>query len=93
MPAMAQLLEQRILLATQQSAPGSVLRDPIENDPSTAPKVKEAAAEAQQLALKMGRVGRGSCHYLWEQQARILIERHGIAWFSPLSMNPGMKFD
>jgi len=36
MPAMAQLLEQRILLATQQSAPGSALRDRIENDPPTA---------------------------------------------------------
>jgi hypothetical protein len=93
MRAMTPLLEQRILLATQQSAPEDVLRDPIEDDPSTAQLVKDAAAEAEYLALKMGRVGRGSCHYLWEQQARILIERHGITWFSPLSMNPGMKFD
>jgi hypothetical protein len=36
---------------------------------------------------------RGGCHFIWRETKKVLLEQHGIEWFTPAEMNPGMKFD
>ena len=36
---------------------------------------------------------RGGCHFRWRQMKTILQEQHGIGWFTPAEMNPGIRFD
>lgn len=86
-------LQARIALASQQRSGRELLIDPIESDPLMAEKIRDAAAEAKQAVELSGYVGRGSCHVIWKKQAEILAERHGITWFSPSEMNPGVIFD
>jgi hypothetical protein len=35
----------------------------------------------------------GSCHFLWCEKKKLLQEKHGVNWFTPAEMNPGMRFD
>lgn len=35
----------------------------------------------------------GSCHAIWYQRKKLLMERYGIEWFSPVELNPGVCFD
>lgn len=86
-------LRERVLVAIKQQMDQRFLVDPIESDPLLAAKVQEAKEEAQHAARLSGHVGRGSCHFVWLMQAKILAERHGITWFSPREMNPEMVFD
>jgi hypothetical protein len=87
-------LRGRFLEAARTIAPGShLLQDPLESDPATSKIVREAAVRAQELVAKRGLTGRGSCHAIWQEQARILEEEHGLSWYSPGRMNPDVRFD
>lgn len=90
MPA---LWQQRVLQAIEHDPPGRLLSDPIERDPQWADMIKAARLEAEQAAVEAGFPGRRACHAVWRIQADILAERHGLVWFSPARMNPGVSFD
>lgn len=90
---MEPLLRGRILQAIQKPNRSLALRDPIEDEPVISKLIKAAAIEAEEIAKAGGRTGRGSCHFIWNEQARILSERHGIIWYSPAQMNPGVMYD
>ena len=91
--AMEPLLRGRVLLASRQAQNLGSLRDPLELAPETSALIEAASAEAKELARASGRFGRGSCHFVWREQARILAERHELVWFSPKAMNPGVTYD
>ena len=91
--AMEPLLRERVLLAIQQPQNSRDLRDPLESAPETVALIESASAEATELARASGRTGRGSCHFIWQEQARILSERYNLVWFSPKAMNPDIVYD
>ena len=69
-------------------------RDPLEDDPSVRPLLKQAEAEATaELAAKGITMCIGYCHLHWATMQRILAEKHGIRWRSPPEMNPDILFD
>lgn len=91
---MAPLLRKRVILAAGVRPRRSLaLKDPVETDPETAEMVIAAAEEATAMVSSRGPLRRGSCHAIWQEQARILKEKHGLAWFSPQQMNPGIIYD
>ncbi|MCS3744946.1 hypothetical protein FHY18_000476 [Xanthomonas arboricola] len=90
--AMQPLLRERVLLAIQRPKRQGLV-DPTQDDPHFAPLISAAAVEARELAQQAGRIGRGSCHFVWREQAGILLERHDIVWFSPKQMNPHIMHD
>jgi len=89
--AMSAELRQRVLIAVKSQE--SPLHDPIEDDSHLGPLVRQASAEAEQLAVAQGRRGMGTCHLIWHETARILRESHRVEWFSPAQMNPDVFFD
>ncbi|MCC4591360.1 hypothetical protein LL974_09470 [Xanthomonas campestris pv. cannae] len=91
--AMEPLLRERVLLASQQFQSSRGLRDPLEFAPETSALIESARAEATERARASGRIGRGSCHFIWQEQARILYERYNFVWFSPKAMNPDVVYD
>jgi hypothetical protein len=91
--AMDPLLRERVLLAIQRPQGQQGLVDPIQEDPHAGPLVSASAMEARQLAQHIGRTGRGSCHFVWREQARILLDRHNIVWYPPSQMNPHNVYD
>lgn len=91
--AMQPLLRARVLLAIQRPKRQVGLVDPLQDDPHFGRLISAAAVEARELAQQAGRTGRGSCHFVWREQARILLERHDIVWFSPKQMNPHTVYD
>ena len=92
---MAPLLRERVLLAClTHTEEGSGLRDPIEQMPEFRDVVSTARTEAQETVLSRGQpLRRGSGFLVWEEQARLLRERHQITWFSPREMNPAIVYD
>ncbi|MFM2165511.1 MAG: hypothetical protein RL325_1948 [Planctomycetota bacterium] len=69
-------------------------RDPLEDDPSVRPLLKQAEAEATaELAERGITMCIGYCHLHWATMQRILAEKHGIRWRSPPEMNPDILFD
>jgi hypothetical protein len=92
--SMEPLLRERVLQAASVRPRRSLaLKDPIETDPQTAEAVSAAAEEAAAIVSSRGPLRRGSCHSIWREQARILTEKHGLVWFSPQQMNPGILYD
>lgn len=91
--AMEPLLRERVLIAIQRPKRQRGLVDPIQEDPHAGPLVSASAEEARELAQHAGHIGRGSCHFIWREQARILLECHNIVWFSPKQMNPHTIYD
>jgi len=87
------LRRERILLASRLPKRSLTLRDPIESDPELSGIIRNAAEEASKIVSAQGTLKRGSCHSIWREQARILLERHQVVWFSPSEMNPGVLFD
>src|SRR5664280_1141258 len=84
-------LRKRILRAARsRSRDRGLLRDPVEDDPSTRKLVRQAAAKADRAVTDQGL---GRCHSVWEEQARILWEEHKIRWYSPAEMNRHVLFD
>ena len=85
-------LRERILFAAMNCDQDDIgnLRDPIELDPVFGKLVKEASARAEKTILDI-EIGR--CHQIWDEQARILKQEHGIDWYSPAQMNPWNMYD
>ena len=84
-------LRKRLLFALQnQIFDGEFLSDPIERDPIFRGLIEEAAVRAES---NVKYEGRGLCHIIWAEQARILKEENGIDWYSPAEMNPWIMFD
>lgn len=91
---MEPLLRGRVLEAARTQTPDrGPLHDPIEDDPTLTHIIEQAAAEAKKLVSSRGPLRMGSCHAIWREQARILLEKHQIIWFSPQQMNPRACFD
>lgn len=88
-------LKRRIEVAAKTQRPAGaafpLLHDPIEDDDATAQIVKAAQAKADAATDPKIRMGR--CHGVWTRMKAILKEEHGIVWYSPREMNPGVKFD
>jgi hypothetical protein len=86
-----QELRERILIAAKSEVcQYTGLADPIEQDPLIRRKVRQAGRRAGGLITTEG-IGR--CHAVWEKQAEILLDEHGIKWYSPAQMNPWIEFD
>jgi hypothetical protein len=84
-------LRERILIASRSEKSDDLgLTDPIEQDAVIRRKVRQAGRRAE--ALVNGK-GLGRCHAVWERQAQILWDDHGIRWYSPAQMNPLTDFD
>ena len=84
-------LRARILIASKSEQSDDLgLTDPIEQDAVIRRKVRLAGRKAE--ALVNGK-GLGRCHAVWERQAQILWDEHGIRWYSPAQMNPLTDFD
>lgn len=84
-------LRKRLLFALHnQIYDGEFLRDPIEMDPVFSGYIEAAAAEAKSNVRYKGM---GLCHFIWEEQARILKEKYGLDWYSPAEMNPWVMMD
>ncbi len=90
---MTPALRERVFRAIKLRGGPGLLVDPIEQDPLTATKIRQAEAEAARIADQSGITGKGRCHFVWTSQAQILAERYGIQWFSPRHMNPDVSFD
>jgi hypothetical protein len=91
---MLPLLRARVLVAARTQSPRSEpLHDPLEDDPALRSIIEQAAIEAERIVRSRGRLRMGSCHSFWREQARILSEKHQLAWFSPQQMNPNASFD
>jgi hypothetical protein len=91
---MAPLLRARVLeSARTQSSRSEPLHDPLEDDPALRPIIERAAIEAERIVRSRGPLRMGSCHSIGREQARILSEKHQLAWFSPQQMNPYACFD
>lgn len=85
-----ELLERVIQAASYQVGR---LYDPIEDDPECEAFIASARWEAAEAARAAGIEGRGSCHFVWTEQAKVLRERDGVIWFSPKEMNPHVTYD
>ena len=35
----------------------------------------------------------GACHAIWYHRKRLLMEKYGIEWFTPVELNPEVRFD
>ena len=66
--------------------------DPLEDHPRLRRVFAKAEREAE---LELPDVPRslGFCHVFWETKKRILREKYGINWRTPVEMNPGVLFD
>ena len=70
-----------------------ILYDPIKDDPQIGPIIKAAAERAHQEVSGGKYEHLGTCHLIWRRQKEILKEEHGITWYSPREMNPGVIYD
>jgi hypothetical protein len=69
------------------------LYDPIRDDPDIGPIIK-AASECAHQEVSGGKYEHlGTCYLIWRRQKEILKEEHGITWYSPREMNPGVIYD
>ena len=89
-------LKRRIEVAEKlQRRPGfsrfPLLHDPIEDQEPTASLIKRAGERARAAVDRKIRMGR--CHAVWKKMKEILQTEHGIEWYSPAEMNPGVRFD
>lgn len=74
--------------------------DPFGDDPesmkfSISKRIEEAKRlltsnpeQAAELFMQLG-----SCHTLWALQKRILKEKYGITWYTPVELHPEIKYD
>ena len=67
--------------------------DPIRDDPDIGPIIKAAAERAHQEVSGGKYEHLGTCHLIWRRQKEILKGEHGITWYSPREMNPGVIYD
>lgn len=91
--APAQSLDQ-IAAHDVKTEPGGLvaLRDPIEDDPRYLAVIASIDAEVQALVAAERKahpeVKVGWAHSEWAHKKRLLKERHGLDWKTPLEMDP-----
>ncbi|MBX7114079.1 MAG: hypothetical protein K1X64_07065 [Myxococcaceae bacterium] len=91
--APAQSLE-HIAAHDVKTEPGGLvaLRDPIEDDPRYLAVIASVDVEVQALVTAEKKahpeVKVGWAHSEWAHKKRLLKERHGLDWKTPLEMNP-----
>ena len=90
-PELQRRIEAAERIKRQTNAAFPLLHDPIEDDEATTRIVKAAQAKADAAIDPKIRMGR--CHAVWTRMKTILKQEHGILWYSPREMNPGVKFD
>ncbi len=78
--------ERRIICNLRQE---NSYHDPLEDDPEMGPLIRQVKEEVE--VKNAGRKLR--CRSLWYEIATTLRERHGIIWFPPSAMNPGVLYD
>jgi hypothetical protein len=88
------LLYSRLVEAAQTQSGEEFRRlyDPIEEDPESVKAMQQAEKETQE-ALSNSQRQMGFCHLFWNTKQRILKEKYGIEWFTPVQMNPGTIID
>ena len=75
--------------------------DPLEDDPSTGPLIRRAFREAKQetdqywrsLGDPSSRDYTNYVRHLYRRQKRILDQQFGLAWSSPIDLNPNIDVD
>ena len=78
---------QRVELA-EESQKG-LLHDPLDDDSKCGPLIDAANERATREILRFREQRMGDCHTIWNRAQVILLEEHGIIWFSPAEMNFG----
>jgi hypothetical protein len=67
--------------------------DPSEDDPSFATVLLRATLEVDAELTGEDRAVMGFCHQFWHTKRRILSERYGVDWRTPVELNPQILFD
>jgi hypothetical protein len=67
--------------------------DPAEDDPNLATVLLRATLEVDAELEGEDRNILGFCHLLWHTKQRILRERYGVEWRTPVEWNPQIIFD
>lgn len=70
--------------------------DAIEDDPKYKEVINKAEEEAEKNISNLSWPKKGQmgyCHVFWREKKRILKEKYGIDWKSPVDLNPYVKFD
>lgn len=73
----------------------SLRRDPVERSEEYR-RAEPLAAERARDAVRQQGIdpdGFGSCHMMWREKKRILLEEFWIRWRTPSEMNPSVIFD
>jgi hypothetical protein len=67
--------------------------DPAEDDPQLATVLLRATLEADAELASEDRNLMGFCNLFWHSKQRILRERYGVEWRTPIELNPQIMFD
>jgi hypothetical protein len=67
--------------------------DPAEDDPQLATVLLRATPEVDAELARENRNMMGFCHQFWYTKQRILRERYGVVWRTPVELNPQIIFD
>jgi hypothetical protein len=67
--------------------------DPAEDDPRLATVLLRATLEVEVELAGEDRTQMGFCHLFWHTKQRILWERYGVDWRTPVELNPLIIFD
>jgi len=71
----------------------SIRVDPAEDDPDLATVLLRATLEVDAELAGENRNLMGFCHVFWHTKQRILRERYGVEWRTPVELNPQILFD
>lgn len=67
--------------------------DPTEDDPQLATVLLRATLEVDAEMAGEDRNMMGFCNLFWRTKQRILRERYGVEWRTPVELNPQIIFD
>ena len=68
-------------------------RDAVELSPSYLAVVEEVNEETSTSVINDFGMRLGSIHMFWYRKKKALMEQHGIEWWSPGDLNPGICYD
>ena len=66
---------------------------PAEDDPQLATVMLRATLELDAELADEDRNIMGFCHLFWHNKRRILRERYGVEWRTPVELNPQIIFE
>ena len=67
--------------------------DPAEDDPQFATVLLRATLDVDAALAGEDRTITGFCHLSWRTKQRVLRERYGVEWRTPVELNPQIIFD